>query len=103
MKNLAVSLAVLLLAACGPNGASNEPVAGGSEEVEAVSAGGATLAEECLEGVRDGRFAEAVSICQAALEASPDSLALRDALAQALEQAGDTSDAASDALRQGAD
>ncbi|MBW2416630.1 MAG: hypothetical protein JRG76_19215 [Deltaproteobacteria bacterium] len=100
MKKFALSLAALLLAACGPNGGSNESAAGG---VEAVSAGGATVAEECLEGVRDGRFAEAIPVCQAALETSPDSDALQDALAEAVEGARGISDAASDALRRNAD
>ncbi len=103
MRKFALSLAVLLLAACGPNGGSNEPAEGGSGELEAVSAAGATLAEECLEGVRDERFAEAIPVCQAALEAAPDSVALRDALDEALEEAQDASDAATDALRQDAD
>ncbi len=106
MSKFALSLAALLLAACGPNGGSNEPAESGSGElgaVSAVSAGGATTAEECLESVRDRRFADAIPVCQDALQASPDSVALRDALDQALEEARDASDAASDALRQGAD
>ena len=101
MSKFALSLAALLLAACGPTGGSNEPAAGG--EVGAVSAGGATTAEECLEGVRDGRFAEAIPVCQAALDASPDSAALRDALAEAIERSATASDAAGDALRKAAD
>lgn len=94
MRTFTFALGVVLLLAC-------QQAENGDAALEDVSAGSESsgLADACLELVDGGAFAEAVDVCQQALDEAPDSTALRDALALAMEQ----SDAATDAMRQQAD
>lgn len=95
MKLFTFALGLLLILAC----QQAETDSGSLEDVSA--AGGA--AETCLQLVGDSLFGDAITVCKQALSESPGSVVLRDALARAMEQAGAASDAATDALRRGAD
>ncbi len=95
MKILTFALTLLFALAC-------QRSETGSGSLEDVSAGGGA-AETCLQLVGDSLYRDALTVCQQALAETPDSVVLRDALARAMEQVGDASDAATDALRQDAD
>ena len=95
MRTFTLALGMLLILAC-PKAETD------SGSLEDVSAGGG-LADACLELLDASAYMDAVEICQRALAEAPDDVALRDALALAVEQVDSASDAATDTLRSTAD
>ncbi len=95
MKRAIPLIAVVIFVACG------EPEQSGARDVgaapPAVEATGAIIEEEtgagtdvvvtCIEYVENGRYAEAISVCEAAVAQAPDNDDVASALANARSQA----------------